>query len=90
MSLAEAQIIMRRWQLADEIAGIQNLQQLGEVVKLARAIKRAFPERDVNQCAARASYIGSIAKLREAQDDETYGDDLREQFKAILTALDSP
>jgi hypothetical protein len=42
MSRSEAQIIMRRWQLADEIAGIQNLQQLGEVVKIARAIKRAF------------------------------------------------
>jgi hypothetical protein len=90
MSLAEARIIMRRWQLADEIAGIQNLQELDEVVRIARAIKRAFPARDVNQCAARASYIGSISKLREAQDDETYGDDLREQFKAILTALDSP
>lgn len=90
MSNAEAKIIMLHWHSGDGCYNIDSLERLDEVVQIARAIKKAFPARDVNRCAQRAAFIGSIAKLKEAQDDATYLDAMREQSKAILTALESP
>jgi hypothetical protein len=90
MSREEAETIMCRWHTEDGRFKIGTLECLDEVVRIARAIKKAFPACDVHRCAQRAAFTGSINAMNLRTIDNTLPAESRAEARAIMKALKSP